>query len=143
MRLHVWSVRCERKGMKVAIRLIVNADDFGYTRSVNEGIIEAHRDGILTATTLMANGAAFEHAVEHARHNPTLDVGCHLVLVEGQSVLDPARALPTSLGDMVGAVMRGRLSPYEELRAQVEKIVAAGIRPTHLDAHKHTHLMPS
>ena len=126
----------------MAIRLIVNADDFGYTRSVNEGIVEAHRDGILTATTLMANGAAFEHAVELARRNPTLDVGCHLVLVEGQSVADPSRELPGTLGDTVRAVMRGHLSPYEELRAQVEKIIGAGIRPTHLDAHKHTHLLP-
>jgi chitin disaccharide deacetylase len=123
-------------------QLIVNADDFGYTRGVNEGIVEAHRDGILTATTLMANGAAFDHAVELARQNPTLDVGCHLVLVEGQSVLEPARALPSTLRDTVRAVLRGRLSAYDELRAQVEKIVAAGIRPTHLDAHKHTHLMP-
>jgi predicted glycoside hydrolase/deacetylase ChbG (UPF0249 family) len=126
----------------VGIRLIVNGDDFGYTRSVNEGIVEAHRDGILTATTLMANGAAFDHAVELARQNPTLDVGCHLVLVEGQSVADPSRALPKTIADTVRAVLRGRLSPYDELRAQVWKIVAAGILPTHLDAHKHTHLLP-
>lgn len=125
------------------IRLIVNADDFGYTRSVNEGIVEAHRDGILTATTLMANGAAFDHAVELTRQNPTLDVGCHLVLVEGQSVLDPSRALPATLADTVRAVWRGKLAVYDELRAQVEKILGTGIRPTHLDAHKHTHLMPA
>ena len=124
------------------IRLIVNGDDFGYARSVNEGIVDAHRNGILTATTLMANGAAFDHAVELARQNPTLDVGCHLVLVEGQSVLDPSRALPATLGDTVRAVMGKRLAVYEELRAQLEKIVGAGVRPTHLDAHKHTHLMP-
>lgn len=123
-------------------QLIVNADDFGYTRGVNEGIVEAHRDGILTATTLMANGSAFDHAVELARQNPTLDVGCHLVLVEGQSVLNPERALPATLRDTVRAVLRARLWPYDELRAQVEKILAAGIRPTHLDTHKHTHLMP-
>jgi predicted glycoside hydrolase/deacetylase ChbG (UPF0249 family) len=127
----------------VAIRLIVNADDFGYTRGVNEGILEAHRDGILTATTLMANGAAFDHAVELAQRNPTLDVGCHLVLVEGRSVADPSRALPATIGDTVRAMLRGRLSPYAELRAQVEKIVGSGIRPTHLDSHKHTHLIPS
>lgn len=126
----------------MGIRLIVNGDDFGYTRGVNEGIVEAHRDGILTATTLMANGAAFDHAVELAQQNPMLDVGCHLVLVEGQSVLEPSRALPKTIGDTVRAVLRGRLSPYDELRAQVEKIVQAGIRPTHLDAHKHTHLLP-
>ena len=71
------------------LRLIVNADDFGFTRDVNEGIVEAHRHGILTATTLMANGDAFDHAVALARENPSLDVGCHLVLVQGKSVLDP------------------------------------------------------
>lgn len=124
------------------IRLIVNADDFGYTRGVNEGIVEAHRNGILTATTLMANGAAFEHAVELAHANPSLDVGCHLVLVEGPMVSDPARALPSGLAEVVRAVVRGKLAVYEELRAQVEKIVRSGIRPTHLDAHKHTHLLP-
>jgi chitin disaccharide deacetylase len=123
-------------------QLIVNADDFGYTQSVNEGIVEAHRDGILTATTLMANGPAFDHAVALAHQNPTLDVGCHLVLVEGQSVLDPSRVLPNTIGETIRAIMRRRLSPYDELRAQVAKIVAAGIRPTHLDAHKHTHLFP-
>ena len=64
------------------IRLITNADDFGFTREVNEGIVEAHRNGILTATTLMANGAAFEHAVGLAQETPSLDIGCHLVLVE-------------------------------------------------------------
>jgi len=63
--------------------LIVNADDFGFTRDVNEGIVHAHRQGILTASTLMATGPAFEHAVELARANPGLDVGVHLVLVGG------------------------------------------------------------
>ena len=73
--------------MRPARRLVVNADDFGFTRDVNDGIIEAHRNGILTATTLMANGDAFEHAVRLAHENPTLDTGCHLVLVQGNSVL--------------------------------------------------------
>ena len=62
-------------------RLVVNADDFGFTRDVNQGIVEAHRDGILTATTLMATGAAFDDAVRLAKENPSLDMGCHLVLV--------------------------------------------------------------
>ncbi|MEO8376403.1 MAG: ChbG/HpnK family deacetylase, partial [Candidatus Sumerlaeota bacterium] len=55
-------------------RLIVNADDFGFTRDVNQGIIQAHREGILTATTLMATGAAFDDAVRLAKETPTLDV---------------------------------------------------------------------
>ncbi len=124
------------------IRLIVNADDFGFTRDVNEGIVEAHRKGILTSTTLMANGDAFEDAIRLARQTPSLDVGCHLVLVQGKSVADPARDLPSSLTELASALLRRRIPVYEELLAQVRKIVRAGIRPTHLDTHKHTHLLP-
>ena len=69
-------------------QLVVNADDFGFTPDVNEGIVEAHRHGILTATTLMANGAAFEDAVRLARERPTLDIGCHLVLIGGHVAAD-------------------------------------------------------
>lgn len=122
------------------IRLIVNADDFGFTQDVNEGILEAHRSGILTAATLMANGDAFEHAVATARANPTLDVGCHLTLIGGRSVLDPSRELPASIPDLLAALSRRRLPVYEEFRAQVTRIKAAGITPTHLDTHKHTHM---
>jgi len=126
----------------VSLRLIVNADDFGFTRDVNEGIVEAHRNGILTAATLMANGAAFDHAVTLARENSSLDVGCHLVLVQGRSVADPSRELPATMTELVRALLRGNLPVYEELLAQVRKTVQAGIRPTHLDTHKHTHLLP-
>jgi chitin disaccharide deacetylase len=124
------------------IRLITNADDFGFTRDVNAGIIEAHRRGILTATTLMANGDAFEDAVLLARETPSLDIGCHVVLVQGRSVVDPAKELPRTLADLLQAVIQGKLPIYDEVAAQVRKIVAAGIRPTHLDTHKHTHLLP-
>lgn len=123
-------------------RLIINADDFGFTRDVNDGIVDAHREGILTATTLMANGDAFEHAVNLARETPSLDIGCHLVIVQGQSVLNPDRTLPPTLPDVVAALLRGTLNVYEEFAAQITKIRAAGIQPTHLDTHKHTHLLP-
>ena len=116
-------------------RLIVNADDFGYTRDVNEGILHAHRQGILTATTLMATGAAFEHAVKLARENPTLDVGVHLVLVGGEGY-------PPTVAKLVQAVALGRIRIYDELAGQVRKVMAAGIAPSHLDTHKHTHLLP-
>jgi predicted glycoside hydrolase/deacetylase ChbG (UPF0249 family) len=116
-------------------KLVVNADDFGFTRDVNQGIIEAHRRGILTATTLMAVGDAFADAVRLAKETPTLDVGCHLVLV-GQA------PFPMSISELVPAVMLGRIRIYDELAAQVRKIVDAGISPTHLDTHKHTHLLP-
>ncbi|MGB0007236.1 MAG: ChbG/HpnK family deacetylase, partial [Candidatus Sulfotelmatobacter sp.] len=72
-------------------RLIVNADDFGFTAGVNRAIIEAHTRGIVTSTTLMASGPAFNDAVRLARETPRLDVGCHLVLIDGEPVLDAVR----------------------------------------------------
>jgi predicted glycoside hydrolase/deacetylase ChbG (UPF0249 family) len=115
--------------------LIPNADDFGYTRDVNDGIVHAHRAGILTATTLMATGAEFDHAVTCARENPGLDVGVHLVLVGGPG-------FPPTVARLMAEIARGRLRIYDELSAQVRKVLNAGIRPTHLDTHKHTHLLP-
>ena len=121
--------------------LIVNADDFGFTRDVNDGIVEAHTRGILTATTLMANGEAFPHAVALSRAHPALDLGCHLVLVGGASLVT-GEPLPASVARLIAALLRRRLDPYRELKAQIEKIIAAGVRPSHLDTHKHTHLFP-
>jgi predicted glycoside hydrolase/deacetylase ChbG (UPF0249 family) len=109
---------------------------------VNDGIIEAYRNGILTATTLMANGDAFEHAVELAHQTPSLDVGCHLVLVQGRSVLDPSRELPGTVTDLIRALLRRKFAIYDEISAQIQKVARAGIRPTHIDTHKHTHLLP-
>jgi chitin disaccharide deacetylase len=138
----------------VTKQLILNADDFGLTRGVNEGILRAHLDGILTSATLMANAAAFEHAVELALATPSLGVGCHLVLVGGHSIAPPKEIpslvdsqgrLPASLGTFVARVSSGRIRRADierELRAQIEKIRAAGIVPTHLDTHKHTHAHP-
>ena len=122
--------------------LVVNADDFGFTRDVNQGILEAHTGGILTATTLMANGSAFADAVRLAREHPSLDIGCHLVLIGGNSLLDPSRALPRGVRELLAALAAGRLRVYEELVAQVRRILDSGLAPTHLDTHKHTHLAP-
>lgn len=115
--------------------LVVNADDFGFTRDVNQGIVAAHRNGILTATTLMATGAAFDDAVKLAQENPALDIGVHLVLVG-----DPP--FPRTVAQLTKAVALGRVHIYDELRAQIQKVLGAGLRPTHLDTHKHTHLLP-
>lgn len=114
---------------------MVNADDFGFTRDVNRGIVEAHQRGILTATTLMACGKAFDDAVELARQNPSLDIGVHLVLVDQPPY-------PATVAKLTQAVALGRIKIYEELIQQVRRIVDAGIKPTHLDTHKHTHLLP-
>ncbi len=123
-------------------RLVVNADDFGFTPDVNRGIVAAHREGILTATTLMANGAAFDDAVRLARETPALDIGCHLVLISGRSLVPPYAPLPASVAELLRALAARRMRLYDELAAQVRKILAAGVKPTHLDTHKHTHLAP-
>jgi len=135
-------------------QLILNADDFGMTLGVNDGIIRAHREGILTSATLMANGEAFDDAVESARANKELGVGCHLVLVGGKcvatkdsvaSLVDAGGNLPDSLPLFVAKISSGIIRTEEierELRAQIGRVRAAGIEPTHLDTHKHTHAHP-
>jgi len=135
-------------------RLIVNADDFGFTRGVNTGILRAFQSGILTSATLMANGDAFDEAVAMALAAPGLGVGCHLVAVGGRPVAPPAEIaslvdangmLPRTLTDLLKLLMRGRVKVEHverEFRAQVERLCAAGITPTHLDSHKHSHTQP-
>lgn len=115
--------------------LVVNADDFGFTPDVNQGIVEAHRNGILTATTVMATGAAFDDAVRWSKEVPSLDVGCHLVLVGDAPY-------PRTVALLMRAVFLKQIDVYRELTNQVRKIVDSGIKPTHLDTHKHTHLLP-
>jgi chitin disaccharide deacetylase len=134
--------------------LILNADDFGLTLGVNEGIIRAHREGILTSTTLMANAPAFDDAVRRAGENPALGVGVHLVLIGGlpvaprqqiASLVDNNAQLPRSLAAFVTKVSSGFVRPQHienELLAQIEKVRAAGIEPSHVDTHKHTHAHP-
>jgi predicted glycoside hydrolase/deacetylase ChbG (UPF0249 family) len=125
-------------------RLIVNADDFGFTRGVNAGIVEACRNGILRSTTLMANGSAFDDAVERGRQTPGLDIGCHLVLIGGRAVAPPHAPLAQSTKQLLWRLASGFSAGAveKEFSAQIEKILAAGLRPTHLDTHKHTHLAP-
>lgn len=125
-----------------ARRLSVNADDFGFTRDVNRGIVDAHLNGILTATTLMANGAAFEDAASLAHEHRSLDVGVHFVLVGGPSLSRPGQSLPATVTQLLGLLARRALDIEAELRAQLDRILAAGILPTHFDTHKHTHLLP-
>lgn len=134
--------------------LIINADDFGLTRGVNEAIIRAHREGILTSATVMANREAFDDAAERARANSTLGVGCHLVLIGGpavapletiRSLADSDGRLPQSLGNFMTRVSCGmirRTHIEREFRAQIERVRSAGIKPTHVDTHKHTHTHP-
>jgi predicted glycoside hydrolase/deacetylase ChbG (UPF0249 family) len=140
----------------MAPRLIINADDFGLTPGINRAIAELHQAKVLTSTTLMATGPAFEDAVAIARANPTLGVGCHIVLTDGVPALPP-QSIPTLLGpdgktfrpsfvDFIQALLRGKIREDEierEALAQVQKLQRAGINITHLDSHKHTHLFPA
>ena len=135
-------------------RLIVNADDFGFTRGVNAGVARAFKTGILTSATIMANGDAFEDAIEIARANPNLSVGCHLSVVGGrpvapardvESLVDSDGMLPATLTQLMIKLARGQVQSSDierEFRAQVERVVAAGITPSHLDSHKHSHTHP-
>jgi len=139
-------------------QLIVNADDFGLTSGVNRAVVEAHRDGIVSSATLMANGPAFDEAVKAARSVPTLAVGCHVVLVDGAPVAPPGgldtllairSAQPDHFYSSLSAfAARATLGGFdreqlvEEITAQIRKIQAAGIQVTHLDSHKHAHIFP-
>ncbi len=136
-------------------RLLVNADDFGLCQGVTDGIIQAHRQGIVTSTSIMAGGGDFNHAVQQAGECPGLGVGVHLTLVEEQPVCAASQIpslvqgdgrLPRNYAALLSGVALGRIPLREveaELRAQVEKCLRAGLSPTHLDSHQHVHALPS
>lgn len=133
-------------------RLIINADDLGLTSGVNRAIENACRAGVVTSATLMANSRSFDEAVSMARAMPELNIGCHIVLVDGQPVSSSLPSLTggtskfrSSLKDFALAAIRGKLSQEEiqrEAEAQICKIQSAGINLTHVDTHKHTHMFP-
>jgi len=136
-------------------RLIVNADDFGLTAGINQAIMEGHRDGLISSTSLLANGEAFADAIAVSRRAPRLGVGIHLNLTEGKPVASASSvsSLINSCGffarkpaGLWRAMLLGLVRATEierELHAQVEKVLAAGIVPTHLDSHKHVHALPA
>jgi hopanoid biosynthesis associated protein HpnK len=139
-------------------RLIVNADDFGFTAGINRAIVEAHTRGIVTSSTLMANGRALQDAVRLAKTVPALSVGCHVILIDGEPVLD-AKRLPSltsrrssrarfrdGVKTFATRALTGRLDPDEieaEASAQIRKLQSAGLNVSHADTHKHTHLFPA
>ncbi len=134
--------------------LIVNADDLGWTDGVNRGILDAFGGGIVTSTSLLANGAAFAGAVKEAKSAPGLGVGVHLNLSDGAPVAD--RESVTSLLNDDGKFAEGPEGLLlkrarrdlvldeveEEWDAQIQKVRDADIQPTHLDGHKHVHMLP-
>lgn len=134
--------------------LIVNADDFGLTGGINRAVIEAHTRGILTSATLMANMPAFEDAVRLAKAHPSLSVGLHFNITQGRPVAEASRvrSLLNASGEFLGTstallirALAGKLRVSEieiELRAQIEKVLNAGLQLTHVDSHKHAHALP-
>jgi predicted glycoside hydrolase/deacetylase ChbG (UPF0249 family) len=107
---------------------------------MTEGAIRAHREGVVTACSLVANGAAFYDAVERLRDVPSLDVGVHLTLVEERSLT--GIRFPRSYVEFVRG-MKDSAAIERELRAQIERVMAAGLRVTHLNGHQHVHMWPS
>lgn len=141
-------------------RLIVNADDFGLTDGINRAVLDLHRLGALHSTTLMAAAPRFSEAVEIFRQQQLLGVGCHIVLVDGTPVANPA-AIPSlldstsltcnaprfrsTLGGFVRDLYLGRIDRdqiEQEAIAQILRLQQSGITVTHVDTHKHTHMFP-
>ncbi|MFD4704680.1 chitin disaccharide deacetylase [Gottfriedia sp. NPDC058432] len=130
------------------IKLIVNADDFGYSRGINYGIIDAHKNGVVNSATMMMNMPGVSHAVELAKENPSLQVGIHLVLTCGKPLLNNVPTLVNEKGNF-----KSRHEFFEdknilldelerEWTAQIEKFLESGLKPTHFDSHHHVHTVP-
>jgi len=131
--------------------LIVNADDFGLTAGVNQAILALNAVGSLTSATLMASGKAFRDAVHASFVQTTLDIGCHVVLVDGKPIL-PHTQIPSlataagfrpTLGAFVSDLLRGKIRDSEieaEAAAQIQRIQSSGLTVSHIDTHKHTHM---
>ncbi|MFL6258853.1 MAG: carbohydrate deacetylase [Thermoanaerobaculia bacterium] len=135
--------------------LVVTADDVGLHPGMTLGALRAHEQGIVTACSVVANGRALEDAVERLRDRPKLDVGVHLTFVGGERPLSPPEQVPSLLGPD-GAFLPGfrafathyflgRIDAAElesELRRQIERLLAAGLRLVHANSHQHLHVLP-
>src|SRR5258708_18611521 len=131
--------------------LIVNADDFGFAPGVNRGILEAHRCGTLSSTSMLVNTPSFEEAAVLARETPTLGVGLHFNLVTGRPLTDVATLADSRTGqfhplaELARRALVGRVSPEDvrrECDAQLAALARAGVAITHLDSHRHSHALP-
>ena len=136
-------------------RLIVTADDFGRSASINQAVEQAHRDGVLTCASLMVNGVCFDQAVQIAKRNPNLGVGLHLTLCCGRATLGPdvipglvnedgtlpESAVAAGLAYFFSKKLRAELQ--DEIAAQFEKFEATGLRCDHINGHLHMHMHPA
>jgi len=136
-------------------KIIINADDYGLCDGVNQAVVQAHTQGILTSTTIMANMPAARRAIELAKQLPTLGVGVHLNLSEGKPVSKDACVdyllntngefaySPTKLSILSVINRKIRNAIAAELAAQIQWVIDNGLKPTHLDSHKHIHSFPA
>lgn len=136
------------------IRLVVNADDFGLDSSINRAISKGHREGIITSTSLLASGPAFDEAVALAKENPQLGIGIHTCLVGGLEPVSNPKDVPSLLvngrfpltyGEFVKRLASGQIhmqEVYTELERQFTKILETGLSITHVDGHQHLHVLP-
>ncbi len=143
-----------RAGSNGVARVVVNADDFGIHESINDGIIRAYRDGIVTSASLIACGRAFEDALVRCRSCPSMGLGVHLTLVEERpvasaekvpSLVDQDEIMPKSYREFARGWASGKIQRRDvqtELEAQVERVLESGIRPSHLDSHQQVHCLP-
>lgn len=145
--------------------LIVNADDFGITSGVNRAVAELHAAGVVTSATLMARAAATDEAIGIARATPSMAVGCHVVLVDGEPVLSPTRDIPHLAGPLDGRFRPSLMGFFHwvygfgsegnriiairereieaETAAQIALLQNRGLHLTHIDTHKHAHMFPA
>ncbi len=127
-------------------KIVINADDFGYSKAINLGIINTHTNGILTSTTMMANMYGFDHGIKLMKENPKLGIGAHLTLTCGKPVLDNVDSLTDSSKNFK-SLKAYKENPetadldqlYDEWNAQIQKLLLAGVRLTHLDSHHYVH----
>lgn len=133
-------------------RLIVNADDFGISNAVNRAILESIECGLVTSTSIMANMPGFEDALIHVHEHASLGgkIGVHLNLTEGRPLSRPILDCPAFCNGRGGFVYKRqrpmfrlsrqeKMAVYTEMKTQLERVLAAGIHPTHLDSHHHIH----
>lgn len=133
---------------------IVNADDFGLSEKINEGIIFSHLNGIVTSASIIANGMAFEHAINRLHEAPNLDIGVHLNVLRGKPLFKDTQLkyLTNREGRFVGNVC-SFLKRYiyfgkkflknveNEYRAQIKRVLLSNLKPSYLNSEKHIHLI--
>ena len=126
------------------MKLLVNADDFGLSKGVNLGIIEAFKNGIVTSTTLMMNTPEIEHALALLKQNATLGMGIHLVATTGRPICNNVPSLIQENGQFHNLGEIAKYATVEDIKkefiCQIERFLSFGIVPTHIDSHHHIHM---